>query len=259
MFRKCFNLYTILAKEKKKANFSTQFLDKTTTTKATEYTTSEVEYTTAPSTSAMYMTTTEIYYTQTGMKNTNIQYNISFTLNVSLRTRHIIPYRAAAILRRPQIGNTLPQMRGGVVTKPTTTLFNFDKVWNTAPDGHLGKLCLIRNANNFEKSPKSAYLSNIFASSICLPVSKSNKNWANTTPLTCDMLFNTFYLFYLETYIDYLFIHYIFRVKIRRGWLVGWLDLRRSSDISAISRLGSRIYPISEIAAARAKIEPRTS
>ena len=43
-------------------------------------------------------------------------------------------------------------------------------------------------------------------------------------------------------------------------WLVGCIeDLRRFSGISAISRLGSRRYPISEIQMARPGIEPRTS
>ena len=43
-------------------------------------------------------------------------------------------------------------------------------------------------------------------------------------------------------------------------WLVGCFeDLRRFSNISAISRLGSRRKPISEIEAVRAGIEPHTS
>ena len=43
-------------------------------------------------------------------------------------------------------------------------------------------------------------------------------------------------------------------------WLIGCFeDLRRFSNISAISRLGSRRLPISEIVAARQGIEPHTS
>ena len=44
-------------------------------------------------------------------------------------------------------------------------------------------------------------------------------------------------------------------------WLVGWLywGLRRFSDISAISRLGSRRLSISEIQVAKRGIEPPTS
>ena len=42
--------------------------------------------------------------------------------------------------------------------------------------------------------------------------------------------------------------------------LVGWFeDLCHFSDLSAISRLGSRRWPISEIVAERPGIEPRTS
>ena len=43
-------------------------------------------------------------------------------------------------------------MRGGV-TKPTGTLYKFDKVRRRAPDGRFGKVFLIRDANNFDKSP----------------------------------------------------------------------------------------------------------
>ena len=44
------------------------------------------------------------------------------------------------------------------------------------------------------------------------------------------------------------------------GWLVVCIeDLRRFSGISAISRLGSSRYPISEIQVARRGIEPLTS
>ena len=44
------------------------------------------------------------------------------------------------------------------------------------------------------------------------------------------------------------------------GWLVGCIeDLRRFSGISAIPRLGSRRYPISEFQVARRGIEPWTS
>ena len=33
------------------------------------------------------------------------------------------------------------------------TSYNFDKVWSGAPDGRFGKLCLIRDANNFYINP----------------------------------------------------------------------------------------------------------
>ena len=45
--------------------------------------------------------------------------------------------------------NTLPQMRGGG-TKTTGTSYNFDKGLSGVPDGHLGKLFLIRDAYNFD-------------------------------------------------------------------------------------------------------------
>ena len=48
--------------------------------------------------------------------------------------------------------------------------------------------------------------------------------------------------------------------RLRVYWLVGYFeDLHPISDISAISRLGSRRKPISEIVAARPEIEPRIS
>ena len=58
--------------------------------------------------------------------------------------------------------------------------------------------------------------------------------------------------------------HYIISTHTRSMPLVGrWVgcldDLRRFSGISAISRLGSRRWPISEIVVARPAIEPRTS
>ena len=46
-------------------------------------------------------------------------------------------------------------LKWGDLIKQTETSYNFDKIWSGAPEGRFGKLFLIRDANNFDKSPNS--------------------------------------------------------------------------------------------------------
>ena len=50
----------------------------------------------------------------------------------------------------------MPQMSEGVY-KTNGNIMKCDKVCNGAPDGRFGKLFLIRDAKNFDKSPKTIY------------------------------------------------------------------------------------------------------
>ena len=62
---------------------------------------------------------------------------------------------SAAFRRRRQIKqDSLPEMVGG--SKPTET-YNFDKIWNDAPNCRFGKLFLTGNAYNFDESPNIMY------------------------------------------------------------------------------------------------------
>ena len=62
-----------------------------------------------------------------------------------------IRFRVTATLRQPQIKQSTALNEGGC-TKPTGTSYNFDKVWSGAPNGRFGKLYIIKDANNFDKS-----------------------------------------------------------------------------------------------------------
>ena len=79
--------------------------------------------------------------------NLKVRTKLSFTL---VRTRPTIR-PVTATLRRPQ------KNQDTASNEQTRKPYNFDKIWSGAPNGCSGILFLIRNANNFDKSPNSMH------------------------------------------------------------------------------------------------------